>query len=502
MENHTQQKQIQKTLTKKIAAQLLLCSAISLFWVIFIWNFWNKGVYALGINAFIFFALFIFLFVWTLHKKQKLAKSDLIWLAPISLIALSFGIYDNPFLKIINILVFPVLFAVFYNQAYLDDKNKRHWNFLFLLKILGRILTFLSEIRQSIIFYIELIIPAGKAKKRIIAKIVAGVVLLLLIALTVFIPLLSSADSVFADKMQVIYDWINEFIPIIFIYKIITFIGLSVLISSLLLAWSKRFDLVKKEDDGKKIDSIVSGIVLGGVLIIYIFFLWVQLERLWVGSLPFDFKETENLVKSGFWQLLFLSIINILIYLFTYRKTNFLVQWILAVFTFASLLLLSSAGYRMGLYVTYYGFSYEKFFASYAVLYCAILFAWLISRLFINRLSNVVKFLIILFFWMYSLVTIFPVEQFILRTNAALSRREDSRIRLFELTMLSPDVLGLIKNYKDEGVLKEKVDYLSREGADKSKEDFNWTPWIERQEKRLADKKWYEYNLMNLIAIL
>jgi hypothetical protein len=175
------------------------------------------------------------------------------------------------------------------------------------------------------------------------------------------------------------------------------------------------------------------------------------------------------------------------------------VQWILTAFTFASLFLLSSAGYRMGLYVAYYGFSYEKFFASYTVLYCAILFVWLISRLFINRLSNVIKFLIILFLCMYSLVTIFPVEQFILRTNVALSQKEDSRIRLFELTMLSPDVLGLIKDYRDKGVLKEKTDYLSREGVQKSEEDFDWAPWIERQEKRLADKKWYEYNLMNLI---
>jgi hypothetical protein len=249
------------------------------------------------------------------------------------------------------------------------------------------------------------------------------------------------------------------------------------------------------------IDPIISGIVLGGILIIYLFFLWVQLQRLWVGSLPFDFRETEHLVKSGFWQLFFLSIINILIYFFTYRKTHLLVQRILAAFTFASFLLLSSAGYRMGLYITYYGLSYEKFFASYTVLFCTILFIWLISRLFIGRRSNIIKFLIILFIWMYSAAAIFPVEQFILRTNVALSKLSESRIRLFELTMLSPDVLALVKNYQQQGVLQEKIPYFPHEGSGKPENNFDWTPWIKKQEKRVAEKKWYEYNLMNLIYI-
>jgi hypothetical protein len=227
----------------------------------------------------------------------------------------------------------------------------------------------------------------------------------------------------------------------------------------------------------------------------------VQLNRLWVGSLPFDFKETENLVKSGFWQLFFLSLINILIYFYTYRKTSPLVQRILTAFTAASLLLLVSAAYRMGLYVAYYGLSYEKFFASYTVIYCAILFIWLIMRLFIKQRSNIVKFLIILFLWMYALVTVFPVEQFILRANVALVRLPESRIRLFELTMLSPDALFLVKEYQQQGLLQEKAGYLSREKMSESADKFNWNPWIERQEKRISAKNWYEKNLMNVLYL-
>jgi hypothetical protein len=193
--------------------------------------------------------------------------------------------------------------------------------------------------------------------------------------------------------------------------------------------------------------------------------------------------------------------INILIYFFTYRKTTLAVQRILSAFTITSLLLLISAGYRMALYVTYYGFSYEKFFASYTVLFCAILFVWLIAKVFSRKRANILKFLIILFLWMYAVVTIFPVEQFILRTNVVLSNIKESRIRLFEMTMLSPDVLSLVEKYERQGLLKESAGYLSRVGETKDNNYFDWSPWIERQEEIISDKIWYEKNLMNIIYL-
>jgi len=487
--------------SKELVLKLILSIVLAIFWVVFLWNFWDKGIYALGFNATVFGLLFFGLFIWVLYKKGYYISHDLFWIVPIILIALGYALYDNPFLKIVSLLVLPVMFAVFYNQAFLSDKKVKLWNFEFILKIVSRFFSFLAKLGKTVTLYLNLIIPAGKTKKRIIVRVVAGVILFLIIALTVFIPLLSSADAVFADKVQVIYDWFLEILSLPFMYKLLTFLLLTVLFFSVLTAWSGRFDYKEKEELSKKIDPIVSGIVLGGILCLYLLFLWVQINRLWVGVLPFDFKETESLVKSGFWQLFFLSVINILIYFFTYRKTTPLVQRILTAFTTSSLLLLISAGYRMGLYVTYYGLSYEKFFASYTVIYCVILFVWLISRLFISKRSNVVKFLVVLFLWMYAVVSVLPVEQFILRTNVALAGLKESRIRLFELTMLSPDVLSLVKEYKQQGLLKEKIGYLSREKEDKSSEEFDWNPWIERQEKKISNKIWYERNVMNVMYL-
>ena len=464
---------------------LLLGAGLSAFWVIFLWNFWDRGVYALGFNAAIFLFLFLALFVRNLCQKKAYSKQDLLWLIPMALIALSFALYENPFLKAVSLLVSTLLFTIFYNQAFLPNKKTINWNFRFVLRIIERFFSLFEKIGETAVAYFNLIFPNHKSKKQLAAKIIGGVLLFLLVALTVFIPLLSSADPLFASKLQFIYDFFLQFISLPVVYKILTFIAFAILYISVLRAWSKDFNYRGGNEQEKKIDPVIPGIILGGILALYLLFIWVQLGRLWVGALPFDFQETESLVKGGFWQLFFLSIINILIYFFTYKKTTVWVQRILTVFTFASLFLLISAAYRMGLYVVYYGFSYEKFFASYTVIFCALIFVWLISRLFIKKRANILKFLVFLFLWMYALLTVFPVEQFILRSNVALSRTEGSRIKLPELMMLSPDVLSSVKKYQKQGIINNQ--------------EFNWQLWIERQEKILSEKEWYELNLSNLL---
>lgn len=487
-------------LSKELILKLIFSALPPIFWVVFLWNFWDKGPYAMGFNATIFGLMFLGLFVWALYKNNFYCKHDLLWIGPLVLIFLSYSLYDNPFIKITSLLIVPILFALFYIQAHSPDKKNKMWNFEFVLQGLIRFFSFITKIWHSAKLYLQLIIPAGK-DKNVFVRIVGGLILFLIISFTVFIPLLSSADPVFAGTVQVVYDWFLKIFSSVIIYKIIMASVLTILFFSVLTAWSRQFVYTENETY-KKIDSIISGIVLGGILCLYLLFLGVQINRLWVGDLPFDFKATEDLVKSGFWQLLFLSIINILIYFFTYRKTNNLVQKILTVFTIASLFLLFSAGYRMILYTTYYGFSYEKFFASYTVIYCAILFVWLVIKLFAKQRANILKFLIMLFLWMYALVAIFPVEQFIIRSNVALSNIKDSRINLYELTMLSPDALTSVEKYAKQGVIKEVIILTPEEQNDQVSIDFGWDLWMEQQQKLIADKTWYEKNINNIVYLI
>lgn len=462
---------------KKETYNMFASCAIALFSVLFLWNFWEKGVHALGINFFIFLLFIFLLFNWQELKERKFFNCrNIICQLPMFLIILSFLIYENPFIKIVNLLVLPLLFVVFYNYVKVEDGANKYWGFNFLNELVTRIFSFLVCVKKAVKFYLEILLPKS-GNKRNIAKILIGVFLFLALAVAVIIPLLSSADKEFANKINFFYLWIKNLIAFSAVMKFIVFCVLSVFLLAGLLAWQPTFVFKEKKLKFKDLDAIISGIVLGGVLVLYILFLWVQVERLIIGSLPIDFKKTESMVKSGFWQLIFLSVINIGFFTIYYKKTNLTVQKILNIFTFASLFLVFSAAWRMALYVIYYGFSYEKFFASYAVLFCVILFCWLIFRLFRKFKIDIVKFVLFLFLWMYGVIAIFPTEQFILRNNIELSKRADSRIDLYEMTMLSSDVFNLAKE-----------------------NNFQWGDWFSKQTSIIGNKKWYEFNLTNLLV--
>jgi hypothetical protein len=101
---------------------------------------------------------------------------------------------------------------------------------------------------------------------------------------------------------------------------------------------------------------------------------------------------------------------------------------------------------------------------------------------------------------MYAALTIFPVEQFIMRANVQLAGLANSRIRLSELTMLSPDVLNLAQRYEQRGLLQEETQYFIRGGGSVPAEQFDWQPWIESQHKIVSQKTWYEKNIMNFFV--
>jgi len=478
-----------KILSKKQIYQLVTSLLIALFWVIFLWHFWDRGIYALGINSSVFLLL-VFLF-WgkNIKEQQIFSRSNLFWIIPIFFIILGYAIYENPFLKIINIFVLPVIFTIAFNYALLPERKKIHWHLSFFFRLFfSRFFGSLAKVPESGIQHSRLFYRSDK-KRSTVKQVAIGLFLLFVVAGFFVIPLLSAADPDFAGSMSWLSDWITSFISLELVGKIALAYAWSVFLLAVFLVWKKPLELKEAKADTRA-DSIISGIVIGGILLLYILFLTIQLGHLWVNVLPVDFGQTEVLVKSGFWQLMLLSGINIVIFFFSYRRTNKVVQAILLAFTLASLLLLASAAYRMFLYVRFYGLSYEKFFASYAVLYCAILYLWLIFRSIARKKIDVIKFLFFLFLWMYAVINIFPVEQFIIRSNVYLAQLNDSRINIYESRILSPDVLTYVRDNKDQYFMK--INHHDDSEVD-------WSEWIGEQEEIVNAKSWYELNLVDVM---
>ncbi|MFT7184570.1 MAG: hypothetical protein ACI9QC_000914 [Oceanicoccus sp.] len=456
------------------SSDTLAALALAFFMVLTHWGFWDKGVMALGWNASVFW---IGLLGYLFHKSPspKLKKRSAIWI-PLLLMALSFGLYENPWLKFISLAVLPLSTGVFYLYGQMESGKKRWWGLDFLSQLGHHLLKPTMKVEKSVTQLTQEIFRF-KSNKRA-KSILIGLGILLILLLVVVLPLLGSADAVFNSYLNTINKKIADLLNGSLIWRSISFITLSVAFLAFFKGWIGKIQL-KDEPELKAHDDWISGIVLGGLLGTYLLFLSIQVSYLFVGSLPINFNSTVQFVKSGFWQLFFLSILNGVLFFNFYRRTQKPAQIILKVFIMTSGLLLVSAAWRMALYVTNHGLSYEKFFAAYTTLFGLIVFIILAWASFSKKKLNLFKAFSFMALWFYAIATVLPVEQIILRSNVALSQSEDSKIELVELIMLSADVYGVTKT---EYVLWGEDGFLF------------WEAWLTETEKDINNREWYEYN--------
>ena len=483
---------------------------ISIFFTIFIWNIWFYGLNALGINFAIFWLLVLSFYILT--QRHKLSKRSIGWIIPFVLIILSLGIYTAPFTSFISCSILPIIFFLFTTHESHPNIRPIIWSKMApivfgysFISLVGSIFT--SPTKQLVKSPHQ---KLNKSISSIILQIVTGLVFLFIISIVVIIPLLSSADDSFSKVFNNLLPWILDALahlkslPIrLLLISIISFI-----LIGLAHYWNKTikpfFRLSQSPVKSVTNSSIAIGIILSGILGLYLLFIGIQIHTLFTSQLPSNFKETENLVKSGFWQLLLLTIINTLFYIVVFRKSTMLVQRILSAFTLTSLLLIISAAHRVFMYVSIYGLSYEKFFALYTVIFCSIVFVWFLSLFTYPKHKPVmiVKILSFLALWMYALATITPLGQLILSTNLKLTQRENSRVNINELRMLGFDALPNIEKNFNLFITEARKDYPNKKNNymsilekenyteyDRKKElDTNvnarWESWIKRNKEK------------------
>jgi hypothetical protein len=471
--------------------------------VLYVVALWGAGMEEQGLNAAAYLFAVLGLFLWTMRRRGLSLAANLYWIVPVALICFSYLLYTNPFIKVVNFLVLPVVVTVFYGLAFVPAERSFRWSAGFALASVARLFSPVAKIAASSRVFASLW-SSARHNRSTVNSIVLGVALMLGLVVAVVLPLLSSADAGFNQLVSSFLEWVGNLIEPETAARILVGFLLSVITVAALLAWGREPSVKQDEKAETPLDSIVIGIVLGGTLVVYLVFLLLQAKNLVVGQLPFDFGETVRYVKSGFWQLIALSVINITVFTLAYRRTVPVVQSILAAFAVASVLLVASAAHRMGLYVTYYGLSYEKFYACLAVVFCIALFGYLLTCLIRRRDADVLRFAAVTFIWMYAVAAIFPIEHFVMRTNVALSKMPGSHVRLYELTMLSSDVAGLVSARLEDGTLlaNERATNLRLSSTDDEILINGWKNWLERHEIYVTNKAWYQLNLSDVFTRL
>lgn len=299
-------------------------------------------------------------------------KDSYIYYAGMMLLGISVCLTTNGFFHFFNRIGIILLFcAVMLHQIY-DDKR---WGFLIYMK-------------RLVIFWVQCIrcvfkpfqhgsafvkgrkkvqeeseeseeYTEKKVRRRSVLIGVGASILFLLVVL----PLLIQSDQVFAGFFHFSFDFDFECIWI-FMQISFRFIAGFFLTYMFYAALLKR-NLLKYEESAVQKRNSLTGITFTAILtLVYVFYSGIQILYLFLGlesGLPEGVTYSEY-ARSGFWQLLAVSLINIVTILFCMRifEENRILKELLLVISVCTCIMTGSAAYRMALYVQAYHLTFLR----------------------------------------------------------------------------------------------------------------------------------------------
>lgn len=284
-----------------------------------------------------------------IHNKKAFLLS-----IPIFIVSIFNGIIEYSAYTYYNVIVMHILFALMLVKATAINPLTS------LRELISRILgTIFGRINSSVTIIDFAARDINKQGSNKVAKILLGIIIALPV-MVLLILLLTSADAVFNNILSNITDYFN------FNTFIIYFINIILVIFYILgyvyaLKTKKAISLPAKKFKG---DVIVAVTFLTPINILFLVFCYIQVVYLFTNglmSLPEGMIYSEY-AREGFFQLLFVTFINfsILLIFITQLKDIFNHKAIKLSLLFLSLftvILIASSFYRMGLYISEYGFT-------------------------------------------------------------------------------------------------------------------------------------------------
>ncbi len=485
----------------KIKTKISLYGIISA--VAFIYLILSNG---LGISVPVFFIIqFVVLFFTTQNNEEVNAKG-LLMMVPIFIISL------NNFISASYISTNFLVIIFLYSLMFLLLGNKLKFLKLNIIGLIKIIVNIFEPIVNFIVPYKWIKERSHNKEKSILAKRILIGILISIPAVMFLVMMLSSADLVFYNNFIVFNNWFKKLFDFINVYKIIvgTFIGLY-LFGHLYSAHIKEslVNMVTDNDSpkGLKGDIIVLNIFFLSILFVYTIFIAIQFKYLFSGGILPNGLNYSEYARRGFFELVFLSLLNIALILLTtyllrdkiYEQKN---KW--AIFTKLMLIylcvitgiLLISSHYRMSLYDSAYGFTRLRvlvyIFLAFEALGLIATLAYIIKHNF-----NILAVYAAIGLTFYLTLNLVKIDEIIARRNIDMylsGQAED--IDIDYLMTLSPDALPQIMRLTDSNVkfvTKIKtINYLKSISESYKYKENNWQSYnlvIEKNKNLLENSK-------------
>lgn len=389
-----------------------------------------------GISVPIYLIVYYCIIFWYCRILDiKIKLRDNILFIPIILLTLCFILFDNTFLKVLNIvfLYFIVLMNTI-NIIYLKEKEEYGIKtFCRTIKIL--ILYPFQYIGKSFSALKKNIADSFKEKIIVIYKLIIGI-FIGLILLIIVIPLLMSSDAGFSNIINLIFENLSFRVIMSVIKRIITFILIFFPMYSFNYGLTHSVEEENKKKLTLKMDFTIIITVTSIISVIYVLFCLSKLQYFlssFIGVLPTEYSYSEY-ARRGFFETIPLSLINFMFILLLtklrYQSTDKVKIIIEKIYVFFiggfSLFLIISSLSKMQLYMKVYGLTMLRIYASWFLL----LMLLIIIIVFLNCIKKIktFKYISVIFTIMFIGLNYFNADCVVAKYNSRLYKNNQAQV--------------------------------------------------------------------------
>ena len=365
--------------------------------------FYNKEI---GISMLLFLLIANGIIYYILYKKNKVQnKMAILLIIPIILLGSTYFIFANKTFNIINIFVIITLNIIMY--VMLTHKKDSFKNYL------SALIELLLDDDNEIEFTKEKlnIHLTDKIKKMTMS------VFIVLIVVGIIIILLSSADSIFANLFSGIgnlFEKINFEVIFNLILRLMIIIITYFLFLKLVLKLQKDYNT--NEEESSKINKqheFTIKLLLIALNIVYIVFCFIQIKALFAKNVVSNYA---GYARTGFFQLMFVSLINCVIILISNKYNEKSVKILNLLLVIYTVIIAISSIYRMHMYEMEYGLTYLRTFV-YIILVTEIICFVPITVYIFNKKFDFVKWCFVIIISSYCLSNYINLENIIIDKN-------------------------------------------------------------------------------------
>lgn len=397
----------------------------NIFIVALIFAIWSVVLFygkQIGLSMILFVAPLSYYLVHLLEKNNKIKNQRAkILLIPIILLASTYLIYNNQFFNNLNLIIIPFLIIVMLVSMFTKKFNTEIW----IEKAVGMLLDPIAYCGETLkkvkmAFLRKFKLRSNEKNGSNAKKVFKGILITIPIAL-IIIGMLASADTEFSNALSSIVTVCAKALGNIKFIEIIARVGITVIVFIYLASFFdnlvSKFKIEEEENESKTIkDNTTIKILITTLNIIYLIFAIIQIKAIMVREININYA---NYARQGFFQLMIISVINLIMILIAKRKdykdNNYTNIMCLFMIFFTFILIITSA-IRMYFYEQAYGYTFLRL-AVYIALFTEVILLIPTILYVLNKKKHLIKTYFSIIVTIYVIINLVNIDNIIVSRN-------------------------------------------------------------------------------------